>query len=147
MTGIDDLVAWFETLSAQSVRRIGDYYSADAYFKDPFNEVRGIESVQQVYAHMFEQVAEPRFKVTERILAGNGALLTWDFTFRLRPGAALMTVRGASHLRFDAGGKVAYHRDYWDPAEELYAKVPLLGSLMRALRRRLTATGKQPPAK
>lgn len=139
MTTIDALVAWFEALSPESVQRIGEFYSTDAYFKDPFNEVIGIESVRQVYAHMFEQVAEPRFRVTERVLAANGAMLTWDFTFRFKPGAALMTVRGASHLRFDAVGKIASHRDYWDTAEELYAKIPLLGALMRALRRRLSA--------
>jgi len=45
-------------------------------------------------------------------------------------------VRGATHLRFDAAGKVVLHRDYWDAAEELYAKLPLLGVLMRGLQRR-----------
>jgi steroid delta-isomerase len=48
-------------------------------------------------------------------------------------------VRGATHLRFNGRGKVVYHRDYWDAAEELYAKLPLLGALMRWLRRRLAA--------
>jgi steroid delta-isomerase len=44
-------------------------------------------------------------------------------------------VRGASHLRFDAAGKVVLHRDYWDAAEELYAKLPLIGCVMRGLQR------------
>jgi steroid delta-isomerase len=44
-------------------------------------------------------------------------------------------VRGTSHLRFDAAGKVVLHRDYWDAAEELYAKLPVLGALMRGLQR------------
>ena len=44
-------------------------------------------------------------------------------------------MRGASHLRFDAAGKVVLHRDYWDAAEELYAKLPLIGPPMRLLRR------------
>ena len=44
-------------------------------------------------------------------------------------------MRGASHLRFDASGKVMLHRDYWDAAEELYAKLPLLGAPMRLLQR------------
>jgi hypothetical protein len=43
---------------------------------------------------------------------------------------------GATHLVFDADGKVAVHRDYWDAAEELYEKLPLLGGLMRWLKRR-----------
>ena len=31
------------------------------------------------------------------------------------------------------------HRDYWDAAEELYEKLPLLGALMRWLKRRVNA--------
>jgi hypothetical protein len=46
-------------------------------------------------------------------------------------------VRGASHLRFDSHGKIIWHRDYWDTAEELYAKIPILGAVMRFLKRRL----------
>ena len=32
------------------------------------------------------------------------------------------------------------HRDYWDAAEELYEKLPVLGALMRLLRRKLAAS-------
>jgi hypothetical protein len=40
---------------------------------------------------------------------------------------------------FAADGRIARHRDYWDVAEELYEKVPLLGGLMRLVKRRLRA--------
>ncbi len=46
-----------------------------------------------------------------------------------------MHIRGASHLRFAGDGRIAMHRDYWDAAEELYEKLPLLGALMRWLKR------------
>ena len=36
-------------------------------------------------------------------------------------------------------GKVNYHRDYWDTGEELYMKLPAIGTLMRGLRRVLAA--------
>jgi hypothetical protein len=45
-------------------------------------------------------------------------------------------VRGATHQRFGADGLIVEHRDYWDVAEELYEKLPLLGTLMRWLKRR-----------
>lgn len=141
MNRIEALIAWFENIDAAGLERIGEFYARDAYFKDPFNEVRGVEGVKRVFEHMFEQVAEPRFRITARIVAEDGAMLAWDFVFRLRPGSAQITVRGATHLRFDAGGLVEYHRDYWDAAEELYEKLPLIGALMRLLRRRLSAKG------
>ena len=140
MKDLDSLVAFFESLTPESTQHIGAFYAGDAYFRDPFNEVRGAPAVTRIFAHMFEQVAEPRFRVTDRVQADNGALLTWNFTFRFKDAAPLVTVRGASHLRFDSAGKVAYHCDYWDPAGELYEKAPVLGALMRLLRRRLSAT-------
>lgn len=44
-------------------------------------------------------------------------------------------IRGATHIRFAADGRVEFHRDYWDAAEELYEKLPVLGTLMRGLKR------------
>ena len=129
--------AFFESISPQSVQRIGEIYAVDAWFKDPFNEVRGVESIRRIFEHMFEQVDSPRFVVREVLAEGDGAFLTWDFVFRnSRLGEGQQVIRGASHLRFDADGRVNYHRDYWDAAEELYEKIPFLGGLMRALKRR-----------
>jgi hypothetical protein len=139
MNELGRLVDFFESLTPQSARQIGDFYAEDACFRDPFNEVRGVAGIRQIFEHMFDQVCEPRFRIAERVWADNGAFLTWDFTFRFRPGAPVVKVRGSSHLKFDARGKVAYHCDYWDAAGELYEKVPVLGALMRLLRRRLAA--------
>jgi len=48
-------------------------------------------------------------------------------------------IRGVTHLKFGTDGKVNYHRDYWDAAEELYMKLPVIGRLMRGLRKILAA--------
>jgi hypothetical protein len=45
-------------------------------------------------------------------------------------------ILGASHIVFNAQGLVSLHRDYWDAAEELYEKLPIVGSVMRWLKRR-----------
>ncbi|WP_153111816.1 nuclear transport factor 2 family protein [Propionivibrio limicola] len=142
---LDRLIAFFHDLTPESVGRFPEFYSADAYFKDPFNEVRGVEAIQRIFAHMFRQVDAPRFVVIEHLADANNAMLVWEFRFRPRGwgrgtgrGEA-QVVRGVSHLKFDAAGRVNYHRDYWDAAEELYMKLPVIGCLMRWLRKRLTA--------
>jgi hypothetical protein len=35
---------------------------------------------------------------------------------------------------------VTLHRDYWDAAEELYEKLPVVGGLMRLIKRRLATS-------
>jgi hypothetical protein len=83
----------------------------------------------------------PRFVVTGQVLQGNQAFLTWDFHFAFRSfqPQTQRLIAGTTHLVFDGDGKVAIHRDYWDVAEELYEKLPLLGGLMRWLKRRAQA--------
>jgi hypothetical protein len=131
---IDALVAFYESLSATSVARLPEFYAEDAAFKDPFNEVRGVDAIVRIFRHMFVQVAEPRFVVTGRFTGDDGAMLLWEFYFRTHgPLAQALCLRGATHLRFDIAGRVILHRDYWDAAEELYAKLPVLGLLMRGL--------------
>jgi hypothetical protein len=131
------LVAWYEALAPESLAALGEHYAANAWFKDPFNEVRGLEPIRRVFAHMFETLRAPRFRVTDHVADDGGAVLVWEFRFGA--GRREYAVHGATHLRFDARGKVVYHRDYWDTGEELYAKVPVLGGLTRFLRSRLAA--------
>ena len=134
---VERVRAFFESLSPESLPRIDEIYARDAYFKDPFNEVRGVAAIRRIFSHMFVQVDAPRFVVREVVAAGDSAFLTWDFRFRARRlGSAEQVIHGASHLRFAAAGRVCHHRAYWDAAEELYEKIPLLGGLMRLLKRR-----------
>jgi len=131
---VDDLVRFYETLTPESVGDMGRIYAEDAFFKDPFNEVQSLPAIKAIFARMFQSVACPRFTVTERIVGANSAALTWTFEFSTR-GLAIL-VRGASVLRFGPDGRVVYHRDYWDVAEELYEKLPVVGTLMRWMKRR-----------
>ena len=130
------LVQFYETMNVASLPQLGAIYAPDATFKDPFNDVRGHAAILRIFEHMFVQVDQPRFRVTSQIGQGREAFLCWDFEFRMqRFPAVAQCIRGASHLRFGADGLVLMHRDYWDAAEELYEKLPLLGTLMRWLKR------------
>lgn len=134
------VVRLFESLQRADVAHLSDHYANDASFKDPFNDVRGPPAIRRVFDHMFEQVHSPRFVVHLALAEGDECFLTWDFLFRFRAGPRReQTVRGSTHLRFSADGRIAMHRDYWDAAEELYEKLPLLGTLMRWLKRRVNA--------
>lgn len=130
------LVAFFETIAPDTVSQLSSVYTDDVYFKDPFNEVRGLPEVTRIFTHMFTQVDAPRFVVTGSVLQGDQAFLTWDFLFRMkRFSDDVQCIRGATHLKFAADGRANFHRDYWDAAEELYEKLPLLGSMMRGLKK------------
>ena len=137
VAAVQRLAQFYQQLAPSDLDRLGDYYAADAFFKDPFNAVRGVPAITAIFVHMFAALQEPRFVITRTLARDRSAALEWEFHFRFqrwRPQVA-QCIRGVSWLSLDAQGRVSHHRDYWDTAEEVYEKLPALGVLMRWLRR------------
>jgi len=132
------LADFFEALSPQSVAQLHTLYDAQAHFKDPFNEVQGLAEIERIFHHMYVALHEPHFVITTQLVDGHQAFLTWEFRFRFKrfDTATWQTVRGGSHVVFNEAGMVTLHRDYWDAAEELYEKLPVVGGVMRWLKKR-----------
>jgi hypothetical protein len=136
---LERVCTFYETLSPPSLIDVGTLYTPDARFRDPFNEVQGVAAITRIFEHMFENLHQPRFVVTRRLLDGQEAFLVWEFRFRFKrfDSRTEQLIHGGSHLVLAPDGRVSAHRDYWDAAEELYEKLPAIGSLMRWLRRRV----------
>ncbi len=134
---IDRIVRTFQTLSPASVDALDLLYAPDARFKDPFNDVIGLPEIQRIFRHMYVALENPRFLITGQIVQGSQCFLTWEFHFcfrRFKAGQE-QCILGGSHLVLDEAGRITLHRDYWDAAEELYEKLPVIGGMMRWLKR------------
>jgi ketosteroid isomerase-like protein len=137
---VQRIVALFEGLAPADLPRLPEIYTPDARFKDPFNEVQGVAAITRIFEHMFKALEAPRFVIRDVIVQADQCFLSWDFVFRMkRFSGAEQVIRGATHLQLAADGRIAVHRDYWDAAEELYEKLPAVGTLMRWLKRRVNA--------
>jgi hypothetical protein len=137
----DRIVQTFETLSPATVETLDTLYAPGVRFKDPFNDVRGVPEIQRIFRHMYVSLENPRFVITGRIVQGAQCFLTWEFRFcfrRFKQGQT-QCILGGTHLVLDDAGRITLHRDYWDAAEELYEKLPVIGGLMRWLKRQSNA--------
>ena len=135
-TRVLEVARFFEQMTPASLDHLSRWYSTGAVFKDPFNEVSGISRIRSVFEHMYVKLDQPRFVVREHIAEGAQAFLVWDFHFSFKNDHVQQVVRGSSHLQFDTNGLICLHRDYWDAAEELYEKLPVIGKLMLWLKKR-----------
>lgn len=117
----------------------------DVHFRDPFNDVHGRAHYRAVIDDMVHQVRGLEIVVTHAVIAAPRkrgaapcALLRWRLGGRLPALANLAwQVEGTSEALFDEDGRLAAHYDYWDAAGGLYERMPLLGGLLRQVRRRL----------
>jgi steroid delta-isomerase len=133
-----DYAGFFENLSPRDLDDLERVFTPDARFVDPFNDARGVAEIAAVFRHMYAHTEGPRFRVHDWQARGGTGYYHWTFTARVRRRE--LTIRGLSRVEFAADGRVREHRDYWDSGTELYARLPLLRALWRAVGRRLTAT-------
>ena len=105
---VERLCHFFETLTPQRLDAIGQFYTDNARFKDPFNEVRGVNAIQDIFKHMYDNLHEPHFVVTQRVVDGAQCFLVWEFRFRFKrfDTATWQSVRGAiDSVVAQAGGQ------------------------------------------
>ncbi len=133
--------AFFETLTPAGVEGARALVTADMRFKDPFNDVRGVDRVVRLLAKMFEDAAEIRFKMLEIVGTDEVWFLHWEFSCRPRMmgGRTPWLIPGVSRITIDpASGLIAEHVDYWDAGEYLYERLPIVGRLIRLIKRPLS---------
>jgi hypothetical protein len=128
----------FEQLRADQLDVLAQVYATQATFQDPFNRVQGLPAITAQFAHMYAKLHAPRFVVREVTAQGQIGWMVWDFHFALRAGAQDQCIPGATRFELDAQGLVTDHRDYWD-ACDFYATVPVLGAVVRRLKRAAAA--------
>lgn len=132
---------FFEDFSGDRIGRLLQAtYAEDVFFNDTLKSIRGRDALAHYLADSAAAVDDCRVQVLEttRTQAGEH-LLRWRMSIRFkrfRRGVDTETV-GLSHLRFDADGRVVYHQDYWNAADGLYEHIPLIGQLIRMVKRRL----------
>ena len=135
-----EIIQRFENLELNTIDRLLALYDAQAFFKDPFNEVIGKPAIERIFTHMFDQVDQPRFIVTRYMAMDTEISLTWEFFFNFKNAPKeQQVIKGCTWLTLNQGLLITEHRDYWDAAEELYEKIPVIGGLMRFLKKRLRA--------
>ncbi len=133
------LAAWgeaWERLTPETIPALLALADPAILFRDPFQEIRGREGLDRMLRHMFATVAEPRFTVTDRAEGAEAGYLRWVFTIASGP---VRRIEGVSEIRFGASGLVAAHLDHWDSGSQVYARLPLLGAVIRAVSRRLAS--------
>ena len=135
MNNLKELTGWYENLKKGSLDEIDLFYDENVFFKDPFNEFKGRDKLMKAFVHMFENLENPHFVILDTIENSRSAFLTWDFFLRIKGRA--YKIHGSSHLKFNKGNRIVYHRDYWDVGEEILLNVPFIRLIYSYFRKKL----------
>ena len=109
-------------------KTLHELFARNVYFKDPFNEVRGLADLERVYAKLFALHPDAVLRFHLHAGSGDTGYVEWHlhYTAQGRP----VQRNGISKLLFDDQGKVRVQMDYWDSGEHYFRRLPVIGGLL-----------------
>ena len=129
---------------AADAEAIAEVYAKDIVFSDPVHRLQGLANMQAYFAGVARNLEACRFEFDQTLVDGSTLNLWWTMHYRhprLASGAPL-SLRGASLLRLDLEqDRVLEHEDIYDLGAMVYEQVPLLGSVLRYVKRQMAQSG------
>jgi len=135
---IENFKHYFSQIKPGNHLLLNEIYAKDIVFQDPIHSIQGIENLKRYFGKLNENLSEGSFIFTEEDISGNTAYLTWEMTIKLKKSKKPIKASGISVLVFDE--KIIKHRDYFDAGEVFYENIPLLGTIVKFIKRQLQKT-------
>ena len=128
----------YQCLSADNLAVLSEIYAPEIHFHDPSHQLTGIDNLRCYFENLFSNVKHCQFEIAQVIEQEGEAFVRWQMHFahpKLNSGHPI-TVPGLSQLRFSE--QIDFHRDYFDLGAMLYEHIPVMGALVKSLKRRLS---------
>jgi len=129
----------FNGLRQDTLSLLDAFYDPSIVFEDPVGKIEGLKGMKKYYENMYKNVQEIRFDFVDEVVQGPAHVAVWEMHLKAKGlnGGEEVILLGNSLIKFDSGsGKVIYHRDYFDMGEMVYEHIPVLGTIIRAIRKR-----------
>lgn len=131
----------YQNLNAATVSSglIESTYDEEMRFEDNFHHIDGRVAFRQYCEALYENVSDIEFEFHDDFIKPGAAMLTWTMRYKhpkLNKGRVIV-VEGSSLIKFR--DKIIFHKDYFDGGQLLYEQVPLLGSVIQHLKKRMAS--------
>ncbi len=137
---VEKFRTFFGDLREDLIKRdIRSVYAPDVRFNDTLKIIKGVDPLEHYLIETARNVESCKVEIEEVLTSSSGVYVRWRMGIRFKKfhkGTTQESI-GMTHLRFDKEGRVVYHQDYWDSGANVFEKIPLLGSGIRAVKRRL----------
>ena len=132
---INKFKRYFTELNLEDASLLDEIYADEILFKDPIHEISGIENVKLYFKKLNENLISGSFIFTDESIIDNQAYLCWELKLKLKTPDKNIKASGISVLTFEQ--KITKHRDYFDAGELFYENVPLVGGIIRLLKKKI----------
>ena len=134
------LIDFYENFSVSHLDDLSKIYHENIQFTDPFHTVLGLKRLKKYFLNIMSRVKSCRFVISDCVEEDRKSFIIWRMTFShpsLNKNREI-EVNGVTHLHFSEDGRVTFHRDYFDSSEMLFRHIPLMGTAIRLIEKRMS---------
>ena len=138
MTVLQDFVEFYQQLDNNSAKQLCNIYSEEITLVDPVSTHKGLPALERYFTSLLSNTRTCNFIIQELDQQEDTAFVSWRMSFahpKLKAGKRI-EVDGISRLLIK-DNKIVFQRDYYDLGNMLYEHLPIIGSLVRYLKRKL----------
>ncbi len=140
MTYIENYLLFFSNLTNTNTKEeYREFFDENSYFEDPFHKVVGVDTIYKIFENMYQKLHNPRFEIIEHISNENTSYIKWNFYYQIAYDSEIFSFVGVSRVVFNHYGIVKEHIDFWDAGNNIYEKIPILGFIIRLIKRKLNS--------
>lgn len=134
---VEDFVKIYQNLNSGNLNMLTQIYHQDVQFVDPLHQIHGLDDLTHYFEHMYENLISSEFALVNQIEQKQQAAIYWQMHLRHKKinSGNTITVEGHSLLRRQ-DNKVIYHRDYFDIGSMIYEHLPVLGGIIKLIKRK-----------
>jgi len=130
----------YRELDRSNIEKLENLYAPDIDFHDPFHQVAGLQQLKNYFLNLYVNVEQIDFEFGESVSQGNQHFVDWTMHLthpKLNKGRTIQ-VPGASFLKVNEAQQIILHRDFFDAGAMLYEQLPLLGAVIKHIKRRMS---------
>ena len=132
---IDKFKSYFTQMNFDNPDALSEIYADQIIFKDPVHEIEGVKNLKAYFDKLNSNLIEGSFQFTDDTLVDDKAYLSWEMQVQLKRPNKSVSASGLSVLTLEE--KIVHQRDYFDAGEMFYEHIPLLGGILRSLKKKI----------
>ncbi|MFB2121468.1 nuclear transport factor 2 family protein [Parapedobacter sp. 2B3] len=134
---VEKFKVYFNQMKLGDDTALNEIYSDNVLFIDPIHRISGIENLKSYFKKLDSNLIEGSFRFIDESIRDNTAYLQWEMNLRLKRPRKNVKASGISVLTVEQ--KITRHRDYFDAGELFYENIPVLGSIIRSIKKKMAS--------
>lgn len=132
------IVEFFNKATYENMETVcKEFYSNDIKFIDPLGEINGIDELVKYYKNLYANIVSIKFDAINNFEKNDESVFVWQMHLEHKKvgGGEPIVLDGVSVFKYE-DGKAIYHRDYFDLGAMIYENIPVLGALIKWIKKK-----------